>query len=148
MPEPTTVWMVRLRKGEMAERKGLLSLDADGIVFHDGSLTRSHTFPFEEVRRARRVKGSPILIVTHRDERGQVETAFYFTEPPPLQPADPFSVAETEGRSLSPFAAMRRTSKRRHMRQNVGYLTARSGPRKEEIQDWVDEIRAGLGRRT
>jgi hypothetical protein len=40
---------------------------------------------------------------------------------------------------------MRKTSKRRHMKDNVRYLTARSGNKKAEIQEWVDEITTRLG---
>ena len=149
MPEPTTVWMVRLRKGEMAERKGLLTLDVEGVVFREaGSLDQVRTFRFDELRRARRVRGSPILIVTHTDDRGAVDTAFYFTEPPPLEPSEPFTLSGgtgSVGRPLNPFAAMRKTSKRRHMKDNVRYLTARSGNKKAEIQEWVDEITTRLG---
>jgi hypothetical protein len=147
MPEPTTVWMVRLRKGEMGERKGLLTLDVDGLVFRDESLEQVRTLPFEQVKRVKRVKGSPILIVSHDDDRGVRQTAFYFTEPPPLTPADPFALTESSGsarRPMSPFAAMRRTSKKRHMRENVRYLTAKAGNRKPEIQAWVEEISARL----
>ncbi len=131
MPEPTTVWMVRLRKGELGERKGLLTLEAEGLVFRDESLELVRILRFDEVRRAKRVKGSPILLVSHADDdHGAKETAFYFTQPPPLTPGDPFAVTETAGslgRPLNPLAAMRRTSKRRHMRDNVRYLTANVG---------------------
>lgn len=155
MPEPTTVWMVRLRKGELGERKGLLTLDAEGLVFRDASLEQVRTLRLEQVRRVKRVRGSPILLVSHEDDRGVKETAFYFAQPPPLAPADPFAVSETPapdgssagsaaGRPLSPLAAMRRTSKKRHMRENVRYLTAKSGNWKPEIQAWVEEITARL----
>ncbi len=144
MPEPTTVWMVRLRKGEMGERKGLLTLDDEGLVFRDESLEQVRVVRFAQMRRAKRVKGSPILLVSHEDdERGAKETAFYFTPPPPLTPGDPFAVTESSGsmgRPMNPLAAMRRNSKRRHMRDNVRYLTAKSGSRKPEINAWVQEI--------
>ncbi|HEY6567713.1 MAG TPA: hypothetical protein VI341_09365, partial [Actinomycetota bacterium] len=149
MPEPTTVWMVRLRKGDLGERKGLLTLDAEGLVFRDESLEQVRTLRLEQVRRVKRVRGSPILLVSHEEDRGVKETAFYFAEPPPLAPADPFAVSEASastGRPLSPLAAMRRTSKKRHMRENVRYLTAKSGSRKPEIQAWVEEITARLQR--
>ena len=153
MPEPTTVWMVRLRKGEMGERKGLLTLDAEGLVFRDSSLEQVRTLRLEQVRRVKRVRGSPILLVSHEDDRGVRETAFYFAQPPPLAPPDPFAVSETPspagsttGRPLSPLASMRRTSKKRHMRENVRYLTAKSGNWKPEIQAWVEEITERLQR--
>ena len=86
----------------------------------------------------------PILIVTHEDDGGTVETAFYFTQPPPLRPPEPGdepSPASMPGRKpLGPFSAIRRTSRRRHMRENVRYLTVQSGSKKPEIEAWVSEI--------
>jgi hypothetical protein len=149
MPEPTTVWMVRLLKGELGERKGLLTLDAEGLVFRDASLEQVRTLGFEQMKRVKRVKGSPILMVSHDDDRGVRETAFYFAEPPPMAPEDPFEASArsgSAGRPLSPLAAMRRTSKKRHLRENVRYLTAKAGSRKPEIQVWVEEISARLQR--
>jgi hypothetical protein len=75
---------------------------------------------------------------------GTVETAFYFTQPPPLrppEPGEPPSPAAIGGRRpRGPFSAIRRTSKRRHMRENVRYLTTQSGSKKPQIDAWVSEI--------
>ena len=43
---------------------------------------------------------------------------------------------------MGPFAAMRRTSRRRHQRDNVKYLTTKAGSLKPTIQAWADEISA------
>ena len=63
MPEPTTVWMVRLRQAAtMGERKGLLTLDADGLVFGDESLEQvRHAAPStrSEAREAREGLADP-----------------------------------------------------------------------------------------
>jgi hypothetical protein len=144
--EPATVWMVKLRRGDLTDIKGTLQLDGDAVRFTEGKSGIDHRFAYADVRRARRVRGSPILILAHGSELGTVETAFYFSQPPPLKPAAPGGpVAPTStatGRPLGPFGAMRRTSKRRHMRENVRYLTVQSGGKKPLIQAWADEITA------
>ena len=79
----------------------------------------------------------------HEVEGLRAETAFYFSQPPPLEMPAPGSVGATPaGRPLGPFAAMRRTSKRRHQRENVKYLTTKAGSLKPTIQAWADEISA------
>jgi hypothetical protein len=143
-PDETTVWMVLLRRGDLAERKGTLRLEDDAVVFADTTAQHERRIRYEEVRRARRVRGSPILILAHEDDGSTVETAFYFTQPPPLrppEPGEPPSPAAIGGRRpLGPFSAIRRTSKRRHMRENVRYLTTQSGSKKPQIDAWVSEI--------
>jgi hypothetical protein len=47
-------------------------------------------------------------------------------------------------RPVGAFGAMRRTSKRRHMRSNIGYLTTSNAGKREMIETWVSEIREGL----
>jgi hypothetical protein len=144
--EPVNVWMVTLRRGDMSEVSGTLWLDADSIRFQEGGSGIEHRIGFDQVRRARRVRGSPILMVAHGDQGSSIETAFYFSQPPPLrapEPGAPPSPATTQrGRPLGPFGAMRRTSRRRHMRENVRYLTTQSGGKKPLIQAWADEITA------
>jgi hypothetical protein len=144
--EPATVWMVKLRRGDLADIKGTLQLDGDALRFTEDTSGIDHRFVYTDVRRARRVRGSPILILAHGSEHGTVETAFYFTQPPPLRapaPGSPVAPASTAGgRPLGPFGAMRRTSKRRHMRENVRYLTVQSGSKKPLIQAWAEEITA------
>jgi hypothetical protein len=49
------------------------------------------------------------------------------------------------GRPLGPFAAFRRTSKRRHQRENVKYLATKAGGLKPTIQAWADEISVRAG---
>jgi hypothetical protein len=144
--EPATVWMVKLRRGDLADIKGTLQLDGDAVRFTESKSGIDHRIAYAEVRRARRVRGSPILIVAHGSELGTVETAFYFSQPPPLRAATPSAPAAptsvTGGRPLGPFGAFRRTSRRRHMRENVRYLTVQSGGKKPLIQAWADEITA------
>jgi hypothetical protein len=148
MVEPTTVWMVILRRGATSERKGLLSLEEDGVFFRDPELGHTWTLKYEHMRSARRVRGSPVLMVRHATDDGEIDTAFYFTQPPPLKPPEPGSqspsagVATSSGRPMGAFSSLRRTSRRRHMRENVRYLTTQSGSKKPEIEAWVEEIAA------
>jgi hypothetical protein len=148
MVEPTTVWMVPLQRGRAEERKGVLTLEDDGVTFLDESLDQVELLRFGSVRRVRRVRGSPILIVTHRIDDDSVETAFYFCQPPPLTPPapgdepSPAALTTPSGKPLGAFSSMRRSSRRRHVRENVRYLTSQSATKKTEVQAWVDEITA------
>lgn len=150
MIEPTTVWMVPLRRGQAEERKGVLSLESEGVVFRDAETDQVHLLHFERVRRVRRVRGSPIVIVDHRAGEDHVTTAFYFALPPPLTPPgpgdepSPAALTTPGGKPLGAFSAMRRTSRRRHVRDNVRYLTTQSGTKKAELQAWVEEIAAQM----
>ena len=74
--------------------------------------------------------------------------AFYFSQPPPLRPPEPGTTSLPGSgltqRPAGPFGAFRRTSKRRHLRSNVGYLTTVNADHKATIQTWVAEIGARL----
>ena len=142
--EPVTVWRVQLRRGDLGEREGTLRLEADGLVFEDRATSQQTRVAFGEIRGARRVKASPVLIVTQQaDDEHPTDIAYYFSQPPPLDmPAPGSSGTTAAGRPLGPFAAMRRTSKRRHQRENVKYLTTKAGGLKPVIQAWADEIAA------
>jgi hypothetical protein len=141
MVEPVTVWRVQLRRGDVREREGTLRLEPDALVFQDASSPHEVRVAFTQIHSARRVRASPILILVHDDGGQRAETAFYFSQPPPLEPPAPGTVATpTTGRPLGPFAAMRRTSRRRHQRENVKYLATKAGGLKPTIQAWADEI--------
>jgi hypothetical protein len=150
MPEPVTVWMVELGVGA-AEVRGSLSLEDDGVVFtRDGSGARSR-FAFEDVRGAKRVRGSPILLLAHRGDEGARKIAFYFSQPPPLEPPEPGAPPPPgmglTSRPSGAFGAVRRTSKRRHMRSNMGYLTSSNAGKKGLIESWAAEIGVRVGER-
>lgn len=141
--EPVTVWRVQLRRGDVGDREGTLRLEDDALVFEDRASASEIALPLADIRSARRVRGSPILIVAHDEAGERAETAYYFSQPPPLEASPPGSVGTSStGRPLGPFAAMRRTSKRRHQRENVKYLATKAGALKPTIQAWVDEISA------
>ena len=96
------------------------------------------------MQQPKRVKGSPILMIAHTADGASRRVAFYFSQPPPLRPPEPGSTALPEsdlgGRPMGAFGAFRRTSKRRHMRTNLAYLTTANASYKQVIQEWVVEI--------
>ena len=124
--EGTTVWRVRLgRDAPQQDTKGLLSLHDDGIVFlaeHGGR----YLIEFAQVRKVKRVLGSPVLMVYHRDGSDQAETAFYFAKPPPLTLPNRRGVE----------------SKRKARKAGVHYLGRANPGRKDEIRGWVERIDA------
>ena len=139
MVEPVTVWRVHLRRGDVHDREGTLRLDDDVLVFEDRASAGETRLEISAIRSAKRVKGSPILLVAHDDGGNQVETAFYFSQPPPLE-TSAGTVGGSSARPTLGLAAMQRPSKKRHQRENVRYLTARGGSLKQTIEDWVEEI--------
>jgi len=148
VPPPTTVWMVELGRGNPGERKGTLFLDPDAVRFEDDGSGATTRVELATILRARRNRGSPILLIDHTDGGATRKLAFYFSQPPPLAPPEP-GAAPPPGMGLSSrpvgaFGAMRRTSKRRHMRSNIGYLTASNTGKREIIERWVAEIREAI----
>ena len=143
------MWMVRLDRGQVHEdTRGTLEMDDDAVVFTDARSGATTRFPFDEVRKPHRVRGSPILMLAHRSDGELRRVAFYFSQPPPLRPPEPGTTslpgAGLDRRPMGPFGAFRRTSKRRHLRSNVGYLTTVNADHKGAIQTWVEEIGAKL----
>jgi hypothetical protein len=150
MPEQTTVWMVHLDRERVEDDvRGTLSLEADAVVFTEAISTIEHRFPLMHMQRPKRVRGSPILVVLHRADGEIRRTAFYFSQPPPLHPPEPGTTSLPDsglgGRPAGAFGAFRRSSKRRHMRTNLGYLTTANSSYKNVIKRWVEEIGARIG---
>jgi len=135
--------MVHLQRGSVPnEVEGLLFVDETAVRFeHDTGGTT--TVPFREVLSARRIRGSPILMLRWERDGERRETAFYFAAPPPLGPLDnrPGAPHGTPPTATSTF---RRTTKRKQRRDNTNYLATFAGTFKEEIQGLVAEIRTGI----
>jgi len=147
MPEPVTVWMVKLeRGGDLREVKGTLRMDEDAVVFVDRKTQGETRVPFEGTRKVKRVFGSPVLVLNWRDGAGaRSETAFYFVQPPPIPTDTGGAMPEREAlRQPRPTigTVLRQPSRRRQRRQSIGYLAARSRGAKVEIRLWAEEIRA------
>ena len=142
--------MVRLDRDHVEDDvRGTLSLEADAVVFTEAVSTIEHRFPLDHMQKPKRVRGSPILLVAYRANGELRRTAFYFSQPPPLHPPEPGSTSlpgrGLDARPVGAFGALRRSSKRRHMRGNLGYLTTANANYRSAIQAWVAEIGARMG---
>ena len=137
MPEAVTVWAVQLRSGLTRERKGTLSLEADALAFaaDDGSGVR---IAFEDVRKARRLRGSPVLLVAHEIDGRTERTAFYFAQPPPLEA---FTGERPERPSPLAFG---RGGRRKARRQNVSYLGTWNRELKAAVAEWERAVREAV----
>ncbi len=123
--DPVTVWAVELGRGLMRETKGSLSLEEDALVFTAADGFSHVRIALSEVRKARRVLGSPVLVVRHVVDEGTARTAFYFAQPPPLEPTG-------------------HTSRRKFRRQTVQYLGLSNAERRNEIKRWEHAVREAL----
>jgi hypothetical protein len=143
MPGPTTVWMVHLARGESPDGvRGTLTLERESVVFTDQDL-RAYRFHRSGIRRARRLRGSPVLQLDWIEAGVLRRTAFSFVQPPPLI-TDPnvtsLPTSPQSARPLGGFGAARKTSKRRMMRTNAGYLQLFGMNERAHIQSWAEEI--------
>ena len=149
-PEPVTVWMVHLAKGEVdRDVKGTIELAEDGLVFAVARPPTEVRFPYPGIQRVRRLRGSPVLLVDWDREGDRRRTAFYFTQPPPLFPAGGDSTMRgAPAEPLTSVTAFRRSGKRRAQRGNTRYLQTKGLGLKDLIQMWVDAVdeRVAAGR--
>ena len=135
--------MVHLRRGfPPDEVEGTLSVDERGVLFEreDGGTT---AMAFTEVVAARRVRGSPILMLRWRQDGERRETAFYFAPPPPLGPLDGRASASA-GPPTTVTSMFRRSTKRKQRRDNTTYLATLGGSLRPVIDDFVEEMRSGI----
>lgn len=132
--ESITVWAVDLIRDPKSDVKGTLSLGEGSIDFRadDGG---ELSIAFDDVRKVRRLRGSPVLMLVH--DRGGVRerTAFFFVQPPPLDRP----TTEPTRVSLIPGSA-----KRRARRQNVGYLEMGNRARRDTVVAWESKVRAAV----
>lgn len=146
--QETVVWMVPLREGTR-EYKGVLTLEPPYLVFTERRDGERVELPLAEIRRARRVRGSPVLRVALGDKPERREIAFYFSQPPPLKPTPTSGTGRRTlfgplggavgGGGIGGGATPDRTTKR-VMRSNVGYLSRASATVKDQIEEWVAAI--------
>ena len=101
-------------------------------------------FDFGSIRRAKRIKGSPVLLVDWRKDGEDRKTAFYFSQPPPLDAVPRSPTIEPRG-ALGPFTRAT-PSKRQVARMNLGYLRSTSATNKKVVRAWAEAVteRAGL----
>lgn len=138
MPEAVTVWVVQLRRGLTRERSGRLSLEPDALAFAADDGSGHVRIALGDVRRARRLRGSPVLLVAHEVHGRTERTAFYFAQPPPLEAL----VGERPERP-SPLP-VGRGGRRKARRQNVGYLGTWNRELKADVADWERAVREAV----
>jgi len=138
MPSPVIVWAVELEPGSSLEEvQGSLTLETEALVFTPreghGSERR---YQLAEVARARRLRGSPVLLIVHEPSREPRRTAFYFVQPPPLVPPD-----ESRKAVLGPLAG---GSPRKVRRRNASYLGFSNRQKKQVLREWERAVQAAL----
>jgi hypothetical protein len=139
MPEPTVVWAVETHLGP-EDRRGTLTLERDCLLFLPDSGGREIRIALADVRKARRLRGSPVLMVVHAAEGRRRRTAFYFVQPPPLEAMLGHGSLEEQTRpSLIP-----RSGRRRARKQNVGYLGTWNRSKKHDLLEWQRAVREAL----
>ena len=141
MPEPVTVWMVQLASGSTADVEGVLRLDDDALVFEPATKPAELRFRLATIEKVRRVIGSPVIVIEWSEDAARRRTAFYFTQPPPLEPPTPEELARRPDAPRGPLAERRALSKRRHMRTNLGALAIGAKRTKPMVQAWTTELR-------
>lgn len=136
MPGPTTVWEVDLVRGRLAERRGILRLEADALVFRpDDERVGDRRIAFPAITRVKRLLASPVLLVRHAAGATSLETAFYFVEPPRLRADD---------------AEVRRftAGKRRTRREGAATLVGANRGLRADLKGWERGLRDAIaGRR-
>ena len=136
-----TVWEVELRPGgPMDDRKGSLSLEATAVVFEPADGASPRRIALTDIRKVRRLRGSPVLLVIHTERGTTARTAYYFAQPPPLhQRTQPLPQER-----LSVLVELRNT--RRYVRRhNVGYLGMWNRQKKQLLASWEQAVRAAMG---
>jgi hypothetical protein len=144
MPDPVTVWMVHLVGGSASDVEGTLRLEGDALVFEHAGKPAELRFRYGTIAKVKRVLSSPIMVVEWREDERAKRTAFYFVQPPPLQPPSPDELARSSERALGPLAQRRATSKRRHTRTNLGYLAISARGAKPIVREWTSELRTRI----
>lgn len=143
MIEQAVVWMVPLVHGSTEEHRGTLTLEPPDLVFTDRGEIERVAIPLAEIRRAKRIRGSPIMMLTIGEGAARREVAFYFAPPPPLK-SQPKPL---DRQRLAPFGGVRDADKttKKVMRTNVSYLHQANASKKAEIEDWLKAIREASG---
>jgi hypothetical protein len=143
MVEPVNVWMVHLGGSKPPEVRGTLTLGQSGLEFVERKTGEEVRFDYGSIRRAKRIKGSPVLMVDWRKDGQDRKTAFYFSQPPPLEPV-PRSPTIIPPGPLGPFRRAT-PSKRQVARMNLGYLRSTSVANKSIVREWVVAVTERAG---
>ncbi len=140
MVEPTEVWMVHLgAQRKPLEVRGTLALGEDGIEFVERKTGADVRLEYGSIRRAKRIRGSPVLLVDWHKDGEDRKTAFYFSQPPPLEPMPRSPTIEPPRGPLGPFTRAT-PSKRQVARMNLGYLRSTSAANKGVLRAWAEAV--------
>jgi hypothetical protein len=145
--EPTEVWMVHLgSQKKPLEVRGTLTLGDEGLEFVERKTGADVRFEYGSIRRAKRIRGSPVLMLDWRKENEDRKTAFYFSQPPPLEPTPRSPTIEPPRGPLGPFTRAT-PSKRQVARMNLGYLRSTSATKKGSVRAWAEAVTERTGRK-
>jgi hypothetical protein len=125
------------------EVRGTLRLGETSLEFTavDGGADAAIDYP--SIRKAKRIRGSPVLLVDWVDEGTRHRTAFYFSQPPPLAP-EPRSPSVVTPGPLGPFTRATPT-KRQLARMNLGYLRSTSIENRAALREWAEAVAERAG---
>jgi hypothetical protein len=144
--EPTDVWMVHLGvHRKPLEVRGTLTLGEHGLEFVERKTGADVRFEYGSIRRAKRIRGSPVLMIDWRKDGEDRKTAFYFSQPPPLEPMPRSPTLEPPRGPLGPFTRAT-PSKRQVARMNLGYLRSTSAANKGAVRAWAEAVTERVGR--
>jgi hypothetical protein len=133
--------MVHLGLGDgrkPAEVRGTLTLGDEGLEFVERKSGADVRFDYASIRRAKRLRGSPVLLVDWRKGDEARKTAFYFSQPPPLEPVSRSATIEPRG-PLGPFTRAT-PSKRQVARMNLGYLRSTAVSNRGVVKAWAAAV--------
>ena len=147
MVDEQVVWLVPLRRGRNDEYKGVLTLEPAALVFVERKEGERVEIALSDIRRAKRVRGSPVLLISIGDRGSRAEVAFYFTQPPPLQPAETSESKRPSVAGLAPGSGGSRKGKKRVIRTNVAYLNNANVQKKALVETWVAAIQKAISER-
>jgi hypothetical protein len=139
--DPVTVWMVHLAPQtgtKPLEVRGTLSLGEEGLEFVERKSGADVRFDYASIRRAKRLRGSPVLMLDWTTGEANRKTAFYFSQPPPLEPVSRSATIDPRG-PLGPFTRAT-PSKRQVARMNLGYLRSTSATNRQVVKAWAEAV--------
>jgi len=117
----TTAWGVRLDVSTQ-DFKGELTLGKRDLVF--ALAGEELRIPLREIRKVKRVLGSPVVVIERRESAKIARYAFYFVKPPPLR---------LDG-----------SSKRKARRRGATYLSTANQQRTDQVKIWDKAIKEAV----
>jgi hypothetical protein len=130
MPQASRVWMLHARTG-LNGIKGTLAIDGTRLVFRPESpMAGESVFEMSDLRRVRRVRGSPILEIYPGSQALPPVVGFYFVKPPSL---------------TEPYDSLNFIDRRKARKRAMNTLRGANALKKGEVERWVGAIRSAGG---